>query len=213
MVSLILYTLHRGIALTTTLPMVICLFVGCMCDPCKRKRSPVKIPQFREPIVNSLILCRALRELFPVWSAANGQALRSWILSMPASIRGRLDLLPRVSLFPFCLPCTTSPFFVYSHCSEDMAPQHSRDNWILLELYMRLLIHIRRVSRKLKSQKKVTRANFKLFHLYYATLFGNIIFSAIFWAGPRLEKLKGKKKSLSDFRPPPLTIPGHATAY
>ena len=47
----------------------------------------------------------------------------------------------------------------------------------------------------IEKQKKVIRANFKLFHLYFATfLVGNIIF------------LKSKKKeSLSDFRPPPLT--------
>ena len=82
--------------------MVICLFVGCMCEPCKRKRSPAKIPQFRKPIGNSKILCRALRELFPAWSLANGQALRSWVLSMPASIRGRLDLLPEEYLRQFC---------------------------------------------------------------------------------------------------------------
>ena len=49
-----------------------------------------------------MILCRALRELFPSWSLADGQALRSWILSMPASIRGRLDLLPEEYLRQFC---------------------------------------------------------------------------------------------------------------
>ena len=88
--------------------MVICFFVGCMCEPCKRKRSPAKVPQFREPIGNSMILCRALRELFPVWSAANGQALRSWIISMPASIRGRLHLLPEEHLRQYCV----TPLFV-----------------------------------------------------------------------------------------------------
>ena len=83
--------------------MVICFFVGCMCAPCvKRRRSPQKMPQFREPIGNSMILCRAIRELFPSWSLADGQALRSWILSMPASIRGRLDLLPEEYLRQFC---------------------------------------------------------------------------------------------------------------
>ena len=83
--------------------MVICFFVGCMCAPCiKRRRSPQKLPQFREPIGNSMILCRALHELFPSWSLADGQALRSWILSMPASIRGRLDLLPEEYLRQFC---------------------------------------------------------------------------------------------------------------
>ena len=83
--------------------MVICFFVGCMCAPCiKRRRSPQKLLQFREPIGNSMILCRALRELFPSWSLAVGQALRSWILSMPASIRGRLDLLPEEYLRQFC---------------------------------------------------------------------------------------------------------------
>ena len=81
----------------------ICFFVGCMCAPCiKRRRSPQKLPQFREPIGNSMILCRALRELFPSWSLADGQALRSWILSMPASIRGRLALLPEEYLRQFC---------------------------------------------------------------------------------------------------------------
>ena len=49
-----------------------------------------------------MILCRAIRELFPSWSLANDQALRSWILSMPASIRGRLDLLPEEYLRQFC---------------------------------------------------------------------------------------------------------------
>ena len=83
--------------------MVICFFVGCMCAPCiKRRRSTQKTPQFREPIGNSMILCRAIRELLPSWSLADGQALRSWILSMPASIRGRLDLLPEEYLRQFC---------------------------------------------------------------------------------------------------------------
>ena len=43
--------------------------------------------------------------------------------------------------------------------------------------------------------------------VYFATfLLENIIFSSIFWAGPPPEKLKSKKKkSLSDFGPPPLT--------
>ena len=74
---------------------------------------------------------------------------------------------------------------------------------------------------KLKSEKKVMKANYMLFHLYFiAFLVGNIIFSAIFcyflsWAP--LEKLKKQKKTnkkISDFRPPPppLRIPGHATA-
>ena len=49
-----------------------------------------------------MILCHAIRELFPSWSLANDQALRSWILSMPASIRGRLDLLPEEYLRQFC---------------------------------------------------------------------------------------------------------------
>ena len=98
-----LYTLHQGNALNTALPMVICFFVGCMCAPCfKRKRAPQKTPQFREPIGNSMILCRAIRELFPSWSLANDQAPRSRILSMPASIRGRLDLLPEEYLQQFC---------------------------------------------------------------------------------------------------------------
>ena len=36
-----------------------------------------------------------------------------------------------------------------------------------------------------KPKKKVIRANFKLFHLCFATfLVENITFSAIFWAGP-----------------------------
>ena len=56
---------------------------------------------------------------------------------------------------------------------------------------------------EIEKQKKVIRANFKLFHLYFATfLVGNIIFSAIFRA-----LLKNWKKSLSDFcLPPPLRI-------
>ena len=95
--------MHQGNALNTALPMVICFFVGCMCAPCfKRRRTPQKTPQFREPIGNSMILCHAIRELFPSWSLANDQALRSWILSMPASIRGRLDLLPEEYLRQFC---------------------------------------------------------------------------------------------------------------
>ena len=53
-------------------------------------------------------------------------------------------------------------------------------------------------------KKKVIRANIKLFHLYFATfLVENFIFSAIFRAGPPPpEKLKSKKKRLSDFGPP-----------
>ena len=55
--------------------------------------------------------------------------------------------------------------------------------------------------RNWKAKKNVIRANIKLFHLYFATfLVENIIFSAIFWAGP-----PWKKK-----RPPLLRIPEHA---
>ena len=83
--------------------MVICFFVGYMCAPCvKQRRSPKKLPQFREPIGNSMILCRTLCELFLSWSLGDGQAFRSWILSMPASIRGRLDLLPEKYFWQFC---------------------------------------------------------------------------------------------------------------
>ena len=54
--------------------------------------------------------------------------------------------------------------------------------------------------KKLKSKKKVTKANFKLFHLYFATfLVGNIILSAIFELGP----LKILKKKNQIFAPPP----------
>ena len=94
------FTLYNE-ALNTALPVVICLIVGCMCEPCKRIGSP----QFREPIIgNSMILCRALRELCPSWSLADGQALRSWILSMPAlnKRQARLDLLPEEYLRQFC---------------------------------------------------------------------------------------------------------------
>ena len=46
-----------------------------------------------------------------------------------------------------------------------------------------------------QKKKKVIRANIKLFHLYFATfLVENVIFSAIFGAGPPPEKLKSKKK-------------------
>ena len=71
--------------------MVICLFVGCMCSPCVRSRSLVKT--FREPMGNSLVLLQAIRDLFPVWDVSAEQALRAWILSMPCSIRARLDAL------------------------------------------------------------------------------------------------------------------------
>ena len=55
-------------------------------------------------------------------------------------------------------------------------------------------------------KKKVIRANFKLFQIYFATfLVENIIFSSIFWAGPPLKKLKSKKKSFQILAPPPLT--------
>ena len=52
----------------------------------------------------------------------------------------------------------------------------------------------------------VIRANFKLFHLYFATfLVENIIFSGISWAGPpppwKIEKQKKKKKRFLDFSP------------
>ena len=79
-----------------------CIIFGINDTLFKRRRSPQKLPQFREQIANSMILCRALRELFPSWSLTDGQALRSWILSMPASIRGRLDLLPEEYLRQFC---------------------------------------------------------------------------------------------------------------
>ena len=69
--------------------MVICLFVGCMCSPCIKKRSPVKT--FREPMGNSLVLLQAIRDLFPSWDISAEQALRAWVLSMPSSIRARLD--------------------------------------------------------------------------------------------------------------------------
>ena len=56
----------------------------------------------------------------------------------------------------------------------------------------------------LEIKKKVIRANFKLFHLYFATfLVENIIFYLFSELGPPPEKLKSKKKSLSDFEPPP----------
>ena len=63
--------------------------VGCMCAPCVKKRSPVKA--FREPLGNSLVLFQALRALFPSWDVASEQALRSWVLSIPSTIRTRLD--------------------------------------------------------------------------------------------------------------------------
>ena len=60
-----------------------------------------------------------------------------------------------------------------------------------------------------KKKKKVIRANIKLFHLYFATfLVENILFSAIFGAGPPPEKLKRKKKKKKKafrFWAPPLT--------
>ena len=44
-------------------------------------------------------------------------------------------------------------------------------------------------QKKKKKKKKVIRANIKLFRLDFATfLVENIIFSAIFWAGPPPEK-------------------------
>ena len=56
-----------------------------------------------------------------------------------------------------------------------------------------------------KQKKKVIRANFKLFHLYFATfLVENVIFSAIFWAGPPpLKNWKAKKKAFRFWTPPP----------
>ena len=75
--------------LNTALPMVICLFVGCMCSPCVKKRSPVKT--FPEPMGNSLVLLQALRDLSPSWDISAEQAFRAWVLSMPSSIRARLD--------------------------------------------------------------------------------------------------------------------------
>ena len=71
--------------------MVICLFVGYMCSLCVRRRSPVKT--FREPMGNSLVLLQAICDLFPVWDVSAEQTLRAWILSMPSSIRARLDAL------------------------------------------------------------------------------------------------------------------------
>ena len=58
-------------------------------------------------------------------------------------------------------------------------------------------------------RKKVIRANFKLFHLYFATfLVKNIIFSAT----PPPRKIEKQKKRLSDFGPP-IRIPGHAPVF
>ena len=95
-IDTLLYTLHRGIASNTALPMVTCLFVGCMSTSCLKRRSPVKA--FKKPLGNSLVLFYELRALFASWDATTEQALRSWTLSMPATIRTRLDDL---SLFPY----------------------------------------------------------------------------------------------------------------
>ena len=61
-----------------------------------------------------------------------------------------------------------------------------------------------------KLKKKVIRANFKLFHIYFCTfLVENVILSAIFWAGPPLEILKSKKKKkIFQISGPPLRILG-----
>ena len=62
------------------------------------------------------------------------------------------------------------------------------------------------IEKQKKKEEKVIRANFKLFHLYFATLLvENIIFSA-----EKLKSKKKKKEKLSDFAHPPLRIPGHA---
>ena len=56
---------------------------------------------------------------------------------------------------------------------------------------------------EIEKQKQVIRANLKLCHLYFATFsVGSIIFSAIFGAGPPLEKLKSQKMPFR-FSPPP----------
>ena len=64
-----------------------------------------------------------------------------------------------------------------------------------------------------KQKKKVIRANFKLFHLYFATfLVENVIFFIYFLScPPPPEKLKSKKKGFQ-ILPSPLRIPGHAPA-
>ena len=59
---------------------------------------------------------------------------------------------------------------------------------------------------EIKKQKKVIRANFKLFHLYLATFFVKISFSQLFYELGQIEKQK--KKRLSDFEP--LRILEHA---
>ena len=63
-----------------------------MCSPCVKRRSPVKT--FREPMGNSLVLLQAIQDLFPSRDISAEQALRAWIVSMPSSIRARLDGLP-----------------------------------------------------------------------------------------------------------------------
>ena len=88
-IDTLLYTLHRGIASNTALPMVICLFVGCLNTSCLKMQSPVKT--FKEPLGNSLILFHELLTLFASWNATSEICGYSWILSMPATIRTRLD--------------------------------------------------------------------------------------------------------------------------
>ena len=63
-----------------------------------------------------------------------------------------------------------------------------------------------------QSQKKVIRANFKLFPLYFATFFSQkyyFLCCFLSWASP--EKLKNKPKKNFQIFGPPSRIPGHAT--
>ena len=60
-----------------------------------------------------------------------------------------------------------------------------------------------------KQKKKVIRANFKVFHLYFATFLVENIFAQLFSELPPYPE----KKRLSDFAPSPLRISGHAPVF
>ena len=88
-------------------------FLGCFCEGCVRGRShsrkmlsPSKrssAAPAREPLGNSHLLMLAIRAIYGAhWRAAHNNALRAFILSLPAVLRHSLDELPEGQIRQFC---------------------------------------------------------------------------------------------------------------
>ena len=103
--------------------------------------------------------------------------------------------------------CNGKSHTAYTHTlTHTPQPTHTPESRHVAVLsYMYVLARVQGGGRspplEIENKKRVIRANFKLFHLYFATfLVGNIIFSAMFWAGP---PWKAKTKIFQIFGPPP----------